>query len=527
MARPTDSYAFFDERAAQLSNTARVDDNGIFFLNPNDDNGEYKGISLNDLALFTNYHQTKMVKKYKKLFNYYRGQHSKIINQQSKKDFKPDNKIVANLPKQLVKSFVGYFAGVTPKVAITANSDQDEEDAEIQNADNILKKFNRDNNFSHFFTQEAKYVDIFGRALAIVYQDEAGDTRVSAMDPRDGFVIYADNVAEEPIFAVRYCANFDNTKTIVDVYEFAKSYERDNNGVVTNVNTENKFAGRVELSQAVTLDQYLETETIGLQYGALPIIEFMADDERMGLYEDLISIIDAIDSAISEKKNDVDYFGDAILAIINMHMKRGNDSDLRDKRIFEGNATGDNAASAKIEYLEKPTADDTQEHLITRLIQMVYDVSGIVNLNDKDFTNAASGKALKQRLQVMRQLANTKASFFDNSLRKIYSCLFNGFDLDKMTDNLSIKFKLNEPLDLLDESAALVNLSNVIASGVLSLPTALDNVTFVEDVQAEILQIKKEQEERQGNLEDFQMEQQQQQQDMKMTMMAKKIGDSE
>lgn len=521
MARPTDSYAFFNERASQLSDTARVDDNGIFFLNPNNSSGEYQGISLNDLALFTYYHRSYMIKKYNKLFNYYRGQHSKIINQPKKKDFKPDNKIVVNLPKQLVKSFVGYFAGITPKVAITPNSDQNENNTEIKSADDILKKFNRNNNFSHFFTQEAKYVDIFGRALAIVYQDEAGDTRVSAMDPRDGFVIYADNVAEEPIFAVRYCANFDNAKTVVDVYEFAKSYERDTNGVVTKVITQNKFASHVELSQAVTVNQYLQTEPSPMSYGNLPIIEFMSDDERMGLYEDLISIIDAIDSAISEKKNDVDYFGDAILAIINMRMKGKDDSDLRDKRIFEGTATGDNAAAAKIEYLSKPTADETQENLITRLIQMVYDVSGIVNLNDKDFTNAASGKALKQRLQVMRQLANTKASFFDNSLRKIYSCLFTGFQKSEMADNVSIKFKLNEPLDLLDESAALVNLANVISSGVLSLPTALDNITFVEDVQAEITQIKKEQEERQGNLEDVQV------QDNSSVLSDKKANDNE
>ncbi len=182
MARPTDSYAFFNERASQLSDTARVDDNGIFFLNPNNSSGEYQGISLNDLALFTYYHRSYMIKKYNKLFNYYRGQHSKIINQPKKKDFKPDNKIVVNLPKQLVKSFVGYFAGITPKVAITPNSDQNENNTEIKSADDILKKFNRDNNFSHFFTQEAKYVDIFGRALAIVYQDEAGNTKVSAMD---------------------------------------------------------------------------------------------------------------------------------------------------------------------------------------------------------------------------------------------------------------------------------------------------------------------------------------------------------
>lgn len=502
MARKTDTYTVYDKNAENFSKKARVDDNGVFFLDPYDDNGEWAGITNGDLGYFVWYHLNTLNKGYKKLFEYYRGNHYAIMHQKGKAKFKPDNRIVVNLPKQLVKSYVGYFAGEAPVINVTANSDNEETKSEIESADADLKYFNRNNNINHFFSQEAKYVDIFGRSYAIVYQNELGDTRVAAMDPRDGFVVYSDDVAAEPLFAVRYRNVQDMGKVFADVYAYKKTYDPDENQINV-LHGQNLQKLNVPVSVSTTNDGYIQFEDVNTPYGRLPVIEFMADDERMGLYEDIISIIDAVDSAISEKKNDVDYFGDAILKIINLIMDEDDEADLRDRRILNGTATGESAANVQADFLAKPTADETQENLITRLIEMIYDISGVVNLNDKDFTNASSGKALKQRLQVMREQANTKMLFFDKAFHEIYECLFTGLVKDKMADNVDIEFKLNEPLDILDESTALVNYATVNAAGLLSKPTILKRTGVVDDPEAELLKVEQERKELGGTMQSF------------------------
>lgn len=471
--------------AVQITKTVRWDDNGTFFIDPRA-HGDF-GLSYGDLAYMVNRHRQTMVKKYDKLYQYYRGNHETIIKKPRKKGNNPDNRIIVNYPKQIVKAYVGYFAGVNPSFSIKKDDDVSEEAYNTANKE--LDYFNNKNNINHFFTQQAKNVDIFGRSLALVYQDEMGDTRLSAFDPRRGFIVYADDVREQPVFGVRYKRIDNNGAVIADVYAIDNSVLVDEKGVRAQTST-NYHKYDVVATMDFASDQLIELEADLVGYDTLPMVEFNADDERMGLYEDVITVFDAIDSAISEKKNDVDYFGDVILSLMNMNFNEEALQQLRDLRILSSRNTSDFPSTA--DFLDKPTADQTQENLINRLISAVYDITGVVNLNDKDFTNAASGQALKQRLQGMRQNADTKASSFDRSFREIYKALFTGLLMPDVVDDVIIRFKKNEPLDLLDLSQSLVFLSKAVGSGMVSQETALSTIPVIEDARDEMEKVKAE-----------------------------------
>ena len=473
------------QKAVQITKTVRWDDNGTFFIDPHA-HGEF-GLSYGDLAYMVNRHRQTMVKHYDKLYQYYRGNHETIIKKPRKKGNNPDNRIILNYPKQIVKAYVGYFAGVNPSFSIQKDDDISEETYNTANKE--LDYFNNQNNINHFFTQQAKNVDIFGRSLALVYQDEMGDTRLSAFDPRRGFIVYADDVSEQPVFGVRYKRVDNNGAVIADVYAIDNSILEDEKGVRVKTAT-NYHKYDVVATMDFASDQLIEFEADLVGYDTLPMIEFNADDERMGLYEDVITVFDAIDSAISEKKNDVDYFGDVILSLMNMVFNEEALQQLRDLRILSAKNTSDKPSTA--EFLDKPTADQTQENLINRLISSVYDITGVVNLNDKDFTNAASGQALKQRLQGMRQNADTKASSFERSFRKIYKALFTGLLMRDVVDDVVIRFKKNEPLDLLDLSQSLVFLGKAVGGGMVSQETALSTIPVIEDARDEMEKIKAE-----------------------------------
>lgn len=504
MARNTDTGKNIAEgksKQEELNENVFVDETGSFFINPFNDSGQI-ALSMNDLNYMIAKHTLYQNKKFDKMMKYYRGEHLSIMEQPSKQEGKPDNKIIINYPKQLVKAYVGYFAGVNPSFSV--GSEGDRESSEIKSANDDLNSFNTVNNINHFYVQQSKNVDIFGRSLSLVYQDEIGQTRVASVDPRNGFIVYSDDVSATPVFGVRYRKNSKLTgEVIADVYAFANEYIEMNGKIV--VDYKNLHAYGVKCNVGYT-DEYVAFEPDKIAYGRLPMIEFIADDEKMGLYEDIITVFDAIDSAVSEKKNDVDYFGDAILFVNNMLIDERGLGNLRDLRILMSKNIDGGTSNQGASFLDKPTADGTQENLINRLISSVYDISGVVNLNDKDFTNAASGQALKQRLQGMKQNADTKASLFESSFRELFKCLFTGLRKPEMIGNVKIRFKRNEPLDVLDESQALVNLANVVASGMLSQETALGNMSYIEDAKQEIQRIKTEREAEETTMESVQVE---------------------
>lgn len=52
------------------------------------------------------------------------------------------------------------------------------------------------------------------------------------------------------------------------------------------------------------------------------MIEYVNNDERQGIFEPVISMINAFNKALSEKANDVDYFADAYLAILGVQLDK-------------------------------------------------------------------------------------------------------------------------------------------------------------------------------------------------------------
>lgn len=62
-----------------------------------------------------------------------------------------------------------------------------------------------------------------------------------------------------------------------------------------------------------------------------------------------------------------------------------------------------------VDFLSKQTADGTQENLLDRLENLIYQTSMVANISDETFGNATSGAALAYKLQAMSNLALTFA----------------------------------------------------------------------------------------------------------------------
>lgn len=489
------NFSFFNQQKKSYTGTASVDEDEVFYVNPYDENGNWVGLRYGDLAYLSNYHLNKLYKRYKKAYRIYKGKHD-ILFQPKKPDFKPDNHIVMNYPKKMVKSYNGYFDGIAPSIDLRAQpSDDAQEQATIKLIDEKLNDFNKLNDTPHQINNISKWVDIYGRAYSLSYQGKDGLSYYKAIKPKDGFVIYSDDIENKPLFGVYYEDVSNKDEIICDVYGL------DENG-------HNMTASGIKISQATDYNSPIEFEIDRLSFGGLPMIEWMAGDERMGIIEDQESIVNGIDSAISNKKNDADYFADSILWAKNMKIDKDEEKNLKDKHFFSSVNRVAGQEESDLKYLEKPNADTKEENLLNRLVFALYDISGIVDLNDKDFTNASSGEALKHRLQSMRQMADEKANYFTGSMMKLFGGFLTIHLSGEYINNLKIKFNINDPLDLLDQSTALVNLAKVNAAGLMSKKTILDKSNMVDDSDEELQQVAEEQKQEAGTIPTYSTDQQ-------------------
>ena len=90
--------------------------------------------------------------------------------------------------------------------------------------------------------------------------------------------------------------------------------------------------------------------------------------------------------------DDVDAFAEAYLEILGAEVDEEGVRRIRDDRVinFFG---GDSAKDVLVQFLQKPTADGTQENLLNRLENLIYQISMVANITDDSFGTSTTGVA--------------------------------------------------------------------------------------------------------------------------------------
>lgn len=394
------------------------------------------------------------IARYKYLLNMYKGIMD-IASQKDKASWKPDNRLAVNFPKYIVDTFTGYFNGIPVK-----KSHKDSKVLEkLQSFDNL-------NDMEDEESELAKMACIYGRAFELLYQDEATQTNVVYNSPENMFMVYDDSIKEEPLFAVRYGID-DDGKIQGEVYTLLETIEI--NGEASDLS----FGER-------TYNPYPE----------LPIVEFYFNEERMSIFESVISLVNAFNKAISEKANDVEYFSDQYLAFLGAEVDEEDLKNIRSNRVinyYARDSEGDSKVDVK--FLEKPDSDAQTENLLDRLEKLVFLTSMVANISDESF-GSSSGVALAYKLQAMSNLALSFQRKFQSSLNKRYklfcSLTTNEAGKDSWKD-IEYSFTRNEPKDIKEQAETAT-----LLMGVTSEETALSVLSVVPDVKTEIERINKE-----------------------------------
>ena len=218
------------------------------------------------------------------LWSYYKGRQP-ILNRV--KEVRPEitNKIVENRANEIVSFKSGYLMGEPLQYVSRGN------------AENIADAINQLNEFVFAEEKPAKdkeladWFHICGTSFRMVLPDEmAGEDdespfEIYTLDPRNTFVVYNNGLGNKPILGVKYVV--------------------DENGVVHySCYSDHEYFEIVE-SKVISYDTHI--------LGEIPIIEYPLNMARIGAFELVIPLLDAINLTDSNRLDGVEQFIQALI----------------------------------------------------------------------------------------------------------------------------------------------------------------------------------------------------------------------
>lgn len=408
--------------------------------------------------------KAQVAMRYKPLGDAYKGVYP-ILNQKAKPQYKPDNRLVVNFAKYIVDTFNGFFIGNPVKTTC-----DEESIAEI--VEQVQNMNDQDDNNAEL----AKLTSIYGKAYEMYFVTRNKTLGITYLPPTEAFMIYDEGIVENPLYFVHWYKNTDDEE--VGSYSDATHiyYFKRNEG------------------------SYQITDSVPHNFDGVPAAEFIENDERQGIYESAMTLINGFNKALSEKANDVDYFADAYLKILGAKMDEADKLELRNQRIINLENIG--GEQLVVEFMGKPNADETQEHLLTTMERLIYQICMVPNINDEKF-GTSSGIAMQYKLLNTLNLFKAKQRKFESGMNRRWQLLFshpliNGKVKADDWGKLRYRFTPNLPANALEEAQTAAQLS-----GIVSRQTQLETLSIVDNVQAEIERIEEEEKAQPEPLDDF------------------------
>ena len=400
--------------------------------------------------------------RYKKLWRAYNGDY-KIFHMPAKPLYKPDNRIAVSFAQFITDSFEGFFLGIPIKV-----------NAEDKEVSDYISDINDGFDSDDICAELSTIVSIFGRGYRIVFVDENGDIGSAYLDPMEAFAVFSEGITPRMRYFVRTYIGADGLR----------------HGSISDEETVSYF--HLEAGSVIWEEEFYHG------FKGVPAVEFIQNRARRGIFEGVMNLINAYNKALSEKANDVDYFADAYLKVLGAKIDEETLRFMRENRTI--NVPGQNGASVIAEFLQKPSDDDTQEHLLDRIERMIFTIAMVCNISDEKFFTS-SGIALKNKMIPMITLASKKWIKYKAGLQSTYRLICSN-PVTALADDDWKTFKyvhlLNYPSNALEEAQTAATMS-----GITSRRKQLEVLSVVDDVDKELEEIEKEQQEEEDFITEY------------------------
>lgn len=226
------------------------------------------------------------------LYKYYKG--DQPIRYRVK-EVRPEicNRIVENRANEIVSFKVGYLCG--EPIQYVSRSGKENTVGQV----NILNEYMFAEDKASQDQEIVEWQMICGTAYRMVLPDDAEDLdeapfEMYTLDPRNTFIVYSSEIGNEPLMAVKYYVD-DTNVTHYSIYTKSMYYVVDGDLLVGS--------------------------TPHALYD-IPIIEYPANNSRLGSFEIVLPLLDAMNSVASNRMDGVEQLVQAFIKFINCDISK-------------------------------------------------------------------------------------------------------------------------------------------------------------------------------------------------------------
>lgn len=307
------------------------------------------------------------------LWNYYKGVQP-ILHRRKTVNAEITNRIVENHAAEIVSFKVGYFLG--NPIQYVPRGDANEQLNERINEDiSLLNEYVYSEEKASKDKELADWMHICGVGYRLVLPDErnAGDDapfEIYTLDPRNTFVVYGNDLGNPPIMGVTY-------------------YKTRENGIMYCCYTRNEY---YEILQG---EQQFTTRRQHI-LGEVPIIEYELNQERMGCFELVLPLLDAINQTASDRQDGVDQFVQALMRFHNVDISADDFKALRNLGAIKYKDVSPDMR-AEVDYITQELNQSQTQTLVDYEYNTVLRICGIPNRNMSNGGTSDNGVAVELR----------------------------------------------------------------------------------------------------------------------------------
>lgn len=284
------------------------------------------------------------------LWDYYRGKQP-ILDRIKLVRPEINNLIVENRANEIVEFKTGYLLG--EPVAYVSRND----------AEGVAESINRLNEYVIAEEKASKdkelsdWMHICGTSFRIVLPD--GDKKddspfeMYTLDPRNTFVVYSKALGNEPVLGVRY------------VYD-------DSGAAHFSCYTKDRYYEIIELTGIVDERPHI--------LGDVPIVEYPLNMARLGAFEVVISLLDAINQTESDRVNGVEGFVQSLMRFHNVDISSDDFEKLREEGAIKYKDIDQNF-KATVDYITNELNQGETQTLVDNMYETVLTICGMPNRN--------------------------------------------------------------------------------------------------------------------------------------------------
>lgn len=348
----------------------------------------------------------------KRLWEYYRGK-TKILTKKKEVREEINHKINENRAYEIVKFHKGYVFGEPIQYVRRERSTAKEADDVIATEINALNGYMADANKSACDNALAEWMYVAGTVNRLTLPNikwtpdgDESPLSIYALDPMKSFVVYSTDIDEHPLMGV--CV-----------------VERENNEKVFSVYTAIAYFEFTDYGKPIVKPNPL---------GMIPIVEYPAENARLGVFEVVMPLLDALDELQSNRMDDIVQFVNSFLAIL------GGELDDATYKKLEEWKTLCLPEGTDAKYLSATLSQSDVQTFKNDIYQAIYTICGVPNRNGGSSTSdTGSAVILRDGWESAEARAKATEEIFKSSEKEFLKIV-----LRILRDTVGTKLRLSD-----------------------------------------------------------------------------------